>query len=292
VLQLKTIVKDLATEGGELYSFLLTLSENDWQKTTLFNDWTIADVVAHLYFGDYLAVTSNRDGQEFLAFINKVRESNLSLVEFTRRWLGDEIGLNINTGSAILGHWRKHFIEMCKVFEASDPYRRITWAGPDMGIKMFATARLMETWAHSWAIYDVLGITRNQTDRIRHVAAIGARTFGWTFSNRKLKLPGPAPHLVLTSPSGEIWQWHEAQRDNSVVGDAVEFCQVVTQVRNVTDTQLKVSGETANSWLAIAQCFAGPPEEPPRPSTRCLSNKATNISQKEQSLRAGPGDKS
>jgi hypothetical protein len=53
-----------------------------------------------------------------------------------------------------------------------------------------------------------------------------------------------------------------------VEGSASEFCQVVTQVRNVADTRLRVSGETARRWMAIAQCFAGGPETPPAPGTR------------------------
>jgi uncharacterized protein (TIGR03084 family) len=278
LLELRTVIQDLAAEGEELHSFLITLDKRDWQKVTLFKGWTVEDVVDHLYFGDCLAITSNRDTQEFLALMGKVRESNLSLVEFTRRWLSDEVGLNDETEPdnrtipEILGRWRKQFIEMCATFEASDPDRRLAWAGPGMGIKMFATARLMETWAHSWAIYDVLGETKNQTDRIRHIATIGVKTYDWSFANRKLDPPGRPPHLILTSPSGEVWRWRETQRENSIIGDAVEFCQVVTQVRNIADTHLKVRGDAANRWMEIAQCFAGPPEDPPGSGMRYLSS--------------------
>jgi uncharacterized protein (TIGR03083 family) len=41
------------------------------------------------------------------------------------------------------------------------------------------TARLMETWAHTQDIADALGVTREPTERLRHVAhiGIGARAF-------------------------------------------------------------------------------------------------------------------
>lgn len=234
-------------------------------KKIAFKNWTINNVVAHLCFGDYLAITSSRGSQEFLSLMAEVNESKLSLVEFTRQWLKNTAGLNT------LSLWRGQFVEMCALFEASDSSRRLMWAGPEMGIKMFVTARLMETWAHSWSIYDALGLSRNQSDRIRHIVTIGAKTFGWTFANRDLDPPGQAPHLALTSPSGDIWQWHTVQPDNCIVGDAVEFCQVVTQVRNIADTSLRVTGEVAISWMAIAQCFAGPPEEPPAPGSRFMS---------------------
>ena len=35
---------------------------------------------------------------------------------------------------------------------------------------------------------------------------IGVRTFGWTFVNRGLATPGPAPHVRLAAPGGDIWE--------------------------------------------------------------------------------------
>jgi uncharacterized protein (TIGR03084 family) len=130
------------------------------------------------------------------------------------------------------------------------------------------TARLMETWAHGQAIYDLLGHQRKDTDRIRNVAVIGINTFGWTFANRGLPVPAQRPYVRLAAPSGATWEWGEPDSASGVDGRAVEFCQVVTQVRNIADTGLKVVGETAASWMSIAQCFAGPPESPPAPGTR------------------------
>jgi hypothetical protein len=42
----------------------------------------------------------------------------------------------------------------------------------------------------------------------------------------------------------------------------------VTQVRNIKDTGLIVKGDVASKWMSIAQCFAGPPEEPPLKGSR------------------------
>jgi hypothetical protein len=70
-----------------------------------------------------------------------------------------------------------------------------------------------------------------------------------------------------------VWQWHAPQDDNRITGSAVEFCQVVTQVRNIADTRLQVMGAPATAWMAIAQCFAGPPEKPPEPGARGLEKQ-------------------
>jgi hypothetical protein len=43
---------------------------------------------------------------------------------------------------------------------------------------------------------------------------------------------------------------------------------VVTQVRNIADVRLDVHGPNAMRWMAIAQCFAGSPVDPPPPGTR------------------------
>ena len=137
-----------------------------------------------------------------------------------------------------------------------------------MSVRSSITARLMETWAHSQAVYDVLGKTRTDTDRIKNVVIIGLNTFGWTFKNRELVVPTHIPYLRLTAPSGEMWEWNPPSKENCIEGSAVEFCQVVTQVRNITDTTLRVVGETATAWMSIAQCFAGPPQDPPAPGSR------------------------
>ena len=113
-----------------------------------------------------------------------------------------------------------------------------------------------------------MGVDRAPTDRLRNIAEIGVRTYGWTFANRGLPVPGPAPYVRLVSPSGTAWEWNDPSTDNVVQGNALHFCQVVTQVRNVADTALMVVGDPARAWMRLAQCFAGPPEDPPRPGTR------------------------
>jgi uncharacterized protein (TIGR03084 family) len=126
----------------------------------------------------------------------------------------------------------------------------------------------METWAHGQEIHDRVGATRTFNDRIKNIATIGVKTFGWTFVNRKQDPPGPPPHVRLEAPSGEIWEWHEPSDSEFVRGTAVDFCHVVTQGRNVADTALEVVGPVATEWMSIAQCFAGGPVDPPAAGSR------------------------
>ena len=103
---------------------------------------------------------------------------------------------------------------------------------------------------------------------IKNIAIIGINTFGWTFANRGMEPPGVRPNVRLIAPSGTIWEWAQANSDDLIEGTAVEFGQVAAQTRNIADTSLRVSGPTATAWMAIAQCFAGPPENPAPPGTR------------------------
>ena len=188
--------------------------------------------------------------------------AGISGAEQTRRELG---GLG---HLVLLRRWFETCHEMARQLGASDPKRRLPWFGPDMGVRMFTSARLMETWAHGQDVYDLMRVPRRPTDRIRSIAVLGVRTFGWTFANRGLPVPERPPYVRLVAPSGAVWEWNEPSDAEQVRGDALEFCQVVTQGRNVADTKLVVVGETATRWMAIAQCFAGGPVDPPAPGTR------------------------
>jgi uncharacterized protein (TIGR03084 family) len=256
---------DLRAEADELHAFLQTLEAGDWKRPTGFMQWTPWDVVAHLHFFDRVSMlalkgedTLNPKRDELIESIVK----GLTVAEVARRELGDL------SPAELLARWQETCHEMADALGASDPKRRLPWFGPDMGVRMFTTARFMETWAHGQEVYDLLRVRRTHTDRIKNIAVIGMKTFGWTFVNRGLEVPTVKPYVRLVAPSGEIWEWNEPGESESVRGDAVDFCYAVTQGRNVADTALEVVGEVANRWMSIAQCFAGGPVDPPKPGER------------------------
>ncbi len=258
-------VTDFLEETEALHALLEPLDERDFETKTQFKDYTIHDVVAHLHHWNVAADLSLRDEAGFRAFFKQVAEGlgrGRSLVEIAGEWLGDL------RGRALLAEWRRFARELAGHFGAADPKARVPWAGPDMSVLSSVTARLMETWAHGQEIYDVLGVERIDGDRIKNIAQLGVNTFGWTFRNRRLEVPPDPPHVRLEAPSGAVWEWNPPSETNRVEGRATEFCQVVTQVRSIGDTKLRVVGETAQRWMSIAQCFAGPAADPPAPGTR------------------------
>ena len=252
-------------EIDELGALLETLEARDWERPTPFKDWTPWDVVAHLHWTDRQAALALDDPEAFRSATRKLRDSataGTSLIDYTRRQLADL------DAPGLVGRWRAVGYELCDRLGATDAKARIPWYGPDMGARMFTTARQMETWAHGQDIYDLLGRERTYADRLQNIAVIGVKTFGWTYANRGLAVPEVAPYVRLTAPSGAIWEWNPPDDTERVEGLASEFCHVVTQGRNVADTDLSVRGPIATQWMAMAQCFAGPPADPPAPGAR------------------------
>lgn len=256
---------DFREECDVLAELLAPLAQDGWARETKFKDWSVDDVLAHLHFFNVAADLSLTDTAAFDALFAKLFKAvgdGTGHLAFSHAWLGNARGRDL------FETWRDFYPGMAARFAATDPEARLKWAGPDMSVRMSITARQMETWAHGQALFDLFARPRRESDRIKNVAVLGVKTYGWTFANRRQEPPGPPPQVRLTAPSGSQWLFNEENAESLVEGDAVAFCQVVTQTRNVADTDIRTTGEAAERWMAIAQCFAGPPEDPPPPGAR------------------------
>lgn len=254
--------QDFRDESEAIHALLSPLSDADYAKPTLFKGWTIDEVLRHLHVWNIAADLALSDAEAFRAFLGQMAAGIRGgrLPDFENQYLDGLSGIKLREA------WISQVREMTPRFAAADPKMRVLWVGPDMSVISSITARLMESWAHAQAIYDALGVDRVDADRIGNIVRLGVNTYGWTFKNRKEEPPGPMPRLKLVAPSGAVWEYGEGE--DLITGSASEFCQVVTQCRNIGDTSLKVSGPIATRWMAIAQCFAGPPQDPPPVAAR------------------------
>jgi uncharacterized protein (TIGR03084 family) len=173
-----------------------------------------------------------------------------------------------------VARWIETAEEVAEAYDGTDPKARLKWAGPDMSALSCITARQMETWAHGQEVFDALGLERAEADRIRNICHLGVATHGWSFAVRGQVVPDPAAFVRLIAPSGAEWTWGDPASPDRVEGSAVAFAQVMTQVRNIADTGLSVTGDGARRWMQNAQCFAGPPETPPPPGSRHRARRA------------------
>lgn len=256
---------DYRDECDALHALLADVDAAAWSRPTQFKRWTLDDVLGHLHMFDYAARLTIESPQAFASFWDSLSQSmasGRSMAEYARVWLRG------CCGPELLQRWHEFSRQVADEYSQLDPAQRVKWAGPDMSVRSCISARQMETWAHGQAAFDLLGRVRVEHDRIRNIAIMGINTFGWAYANRGRAVPSNQPHVRLQSPSGEWWTWREPDERNRVEGSAVEFCQVVAQTRNIADTALRVSGEVAHEWMSIAQCFAGPPIDPPAPGSR------------------------
>ncbi|MEO7244207.1 MAG: TIGR03084 family metal-binding protein [Rubrivivax sp.] len=257
--------EDFRAESLALATLMAPLTEADYTLPTLFKQWTLNDILGHLHLFNVAALRTLESADAFEVLFAPVRQGlaqGRPMLETQGPWLD---GL---AGRALFETWRAGCEAVADTYAIADPKRRVKWGGPDMSAQSCITARQMETWAHGQAVFDRLGIGRVEHDRIRNIVHLGVSTFGWTFVVRGLPVPQPAPQVRLVAPSGAGWTWNDQHPGHVVHGTAVDFARVVTQVRNVADTALIAEGEAATRWLAMAQCFAGPPETPPAPGAR------------------------
>jgi uncharacterized protein (TIGR03084 family) len=188
-------------------------------------------------------------------FVAKLSEVAEDIDAFLTRQLTDRRGL---PQAELLDQWQQGFDAMLAAFESLDPAAKLPWYGPPMSPASFATARLMEYWAHGQDVADGLGVTRTPTARLRHICHLGYRTRGFSFVNRGLEPPAGDVRLDLTAPDGTTWAYGESDTER-VTGPAEDFCLLVTQRRHRDDLALVATGDAADQWLSLAQCFAGPP---------------------------------
>ncbi len=260
-MHVSELLADLPAEADALDEVLSRLTESQWSLCTASPRWDVTDQVAHLTYFDHAAATAIRDAQGFAVAAKALWDSAAD---------GD-LGVDAHTLEPVrklqvgqrLDAWRAGRADLESAAVELRDDARVPWYGPSMGAKSFLTARLMECWAHGQDIVDAVGASRVASDRLRHIAQLGFITRGWAYANRRLEMPEAEIRLDLESPSGERWTWGPADSGCSIVGDAEDFCLVVTQRRSLQDTGLAVTGEAALDWMMIAQVFAGPPTTGP-----------------------------
>ena len=254
--------EDFRQETRALHQLVASLPPATLEEPTQFKAWTIVDVVRHLHFWNRMAHYQLSAPAQLADHLKQMQVRGIPMRAYEAEQMGHL------APAALVAGWAAFAEQAADIFATADPKARLKWAGPDMSARSSIMARLMETWAHGQEVYDHAGVVRVNEDRIGNIVTLGANTFGWTYATRRETPPGPMPHLVLTAPSGAVWTHGELSERERIEGLAEEFCQVVTQTRNVADTSLKVTGEVATDWMSKAQCFAGAPNPPPAPGTR------------------------
>jgi uncharacterized protein (TIGR03084 family) len=252
VVEYRGLLADLAAEEAELDAIVAGLDDASWLTATPAEGWDVRDSIAHLAYSEELAATALLDpdafGERLAAMLADIEATERTMLAAGRA----------RTGPQVVQWWRVERGRVLAELERREPADRVPWVTGRMSAVSFATARLMETWAHGQDVVEALGVERAPTARLRHVADLGVRTRPFSYALHGLDVPPADVRVELTAPDGSTWAWGESATD-LVRGDAADFCLVVTRRRRPEETALVVEGPVAREWIAIAQAFAGPP---------------------------------
>ncbi len=257
---LPELLDDLEYEHADLRCLVAPLGATapEWDLSTPAVGWAVRDQISHLAFFDDAGRMAIVDPKAFAKAAEQVMKLSTDPMDQHL-----SIGRSID-GDQLLSWWDGAHHGLAAALTNVDPAARIPWYVPPMGALSFASARLMETWAHGQDVADALNQSREPSDRLRHVAHLGVRARPFSYQVRGLPMPPARIEVSLRSPSGELWKWEIGDTTletdtESVVGSALDFCLVVTQSRHLANTDLAVIGRNAVEWMSIAQAFAGPP---------------------------------
>lgn len=250
---LDQVLADLAAEGDRLEALVADLPEEGWRTPTPATGWDVATSVAHLAWTDEAALAAATDQT---AWDQLVLAGMADPEHFVDK---SALAVGAVDPADLLARWRTARPALAAALRAHPAGEKIPWFGPPMSATSMATARFMETWAHSLDVHAALGAEPVIDGAIKHVAHLGVRTRDFAFSVHGLDAPAEEFRIELTAPSGDLWAWGPEDAAQSVRGAAYDFCLLVTQRVPRADVALVAQGREATAWLGIAQCFAGPP---------------------------------
>jgi uncharacterized protein (TIGR03084 family) len=252
MVEIAEMLADLEAESADLDRLVADLPPDGWERPTPSPGWTIAHQIAHLAWTDSASLLAVTDADAYGEHLAQAMADPSAFVDRgAREWLAPP--------EELLARWRDGRAALAAALAQVPPGARVFWYGNVMTAPSMATARIMETWAHGLDVADALGVTREPTARLRHIAYLGYRTVGHSFLAHDRPAPTEPIAFVLTAPDGSLWTYGDPSVDNRVTGPALDLCLLVTQRRHRDDLALTATGLIADQWLDVAQAFAGPP---------------------------------
>jgi uncharacterized protein (TIGR03084 family) len=247
------LLADLVAESASADTLVAELPKEQWATPTPAEGWTIAHQVAHLAWTDRQAALAATDEEAFADTVKQAQADPTGFVDqAAEAWSRQD-------PVELLREWRQGRTELPQALAAVPSGQKLPWFGPPMAPASMATARIMETWAHGQDIADALGVRREPTARLRHVAHIGVRAMGFAFQVNGLPKPAEPIGVRLTGPAGEVWTWNDDAVENRITAPALDFCFLVTQRRHLDDLDITTVGPIAAQFVRVAQAFAGLP---------------------------------
>ncbi|MEV6985360.1 TIGR03084 family metal-binding protein [Sphaerisporangium sp. NPDC051017] len=257
--ELDEVLQALTVEGEELDRVVAGLQPSQWDLPTPAPGWTIANQIGHLTFIFGLARTAASDAETFKTLVAGAEKDFNGAVNAA-------LGLFANdTIESLLAKWRGERKDVVDALAAVPAGQIVPWLVNPLPPIILACAGIMEQFAHGQDILDALGIERTFTDRIKHLVVFAVLTRDFGYLSRGLTPPAEEFRFELVAPSGELWAFGPEDASQRITGPAADFCLLATRRRHRDDLSIVATGDVADHWLDIAQCYRGPAGEGRRP---------------------------
>lgn len=242
------IIGDLEAEQLELQAVVASIDADAWLAPTPAWGWDVRDTIAHLADTDEMAIDTVRGGPYA---INELAAHAASGADVTYHGV---LRGRRQTGRDVAAWWVRTSAAERSMLVALSPDVRVPW-GIGMRAPSFATARLMETWAHGLDVRTALGIPAFDTDRLAHVAWLATRALPYAYSVAGQEPPTEPLRVELSLPSGGSWTFGPKDAADRISGAAGDYCRVFVHRRRPADTNLVIEGAAARTAIAVARAF-------------------------------------
>lgn len=246
---MREILADLVAEQQGLDQFLQTIDYRKWSTPSLAPGWDVRDQVSHLASSEELAFRAIDEGKSALA---EKADRYQTTDDFNKEGVAEGRAMR---PQQVIEWWRQTRARVVDQLSRMNGSERIPWVAGDMSAKSFATARLMETWAHGLDIHGAVGSESEDTTRLRHVAFLGWKSLPWAFQVAGEEYPGPI-RIELRAPEFQKWVYGPEDSDNVIRGRAGEWCRVAVRRVKAADTSLEAEGKIAEQALRLARAYA------------------------------------
>jgi len=247
------IVGELEAEQAALDDLLAPLAPSDWLRPTPAAGWDVRDSVSHLAATDELALDCVAGTG--VGALQRLAGRGLTPEQLTREQADRGRGKG---PEEMLAWWRSVRGELSAALLRLDPADRVPWGAGPMAARSFATARLMECWAHGLDCFAAVGREPRDTDRLRHVCHLAYRALPYAFQYAGQPMPAPLDslRLELTGPGGDAWMFGSASAEQTISGTAGEWARVAVQRMPASSARsLRADGPLAEQALRVARAY-------------------------------------
>jgi enediyne biosynthesis protein E11 len=250
---LTDVFTDIVAEGEALDKIVAGLDAAQWSLPTPAPGWTVRHQVAHLASVFRIAGLAASDPGLFVKVTaGAEKDFDAAVAEMLKPYLAASPG-------DLLARWRAERDAAVTALAALPPDQLVPWVARQLPASVLACAGMMELFAHGQDIADTVGVQREITDRIGHLAWFATRNRDFGYQVRGLTPPEAQFRYELTAPSGATWEFGPADAGQRVIGPALDFCFLVTRRRHRDDLAVRATGADADHWLDIAQAYRGSP---------------------------------